>query len=51
MFNMMKSLLDNLKVTIQENKQPQQQQKNAYTGFRTSSNNFFFLKNKINLQH
>lgn len=27
MFNMMKSLLDNLKVTIQENKQPQQQKK------------------------
>lgn len=47
MFNTTKSLSDNLKVNIQKNKQLQQQKKTTYTGFRTSSNNFFFLRIKL----
>lgn len=47
---MMKSLSDNLKVTIEENKQPQQKKMPTLVLVQAVTT-FFSLKNKINLQH
>lgn len=45
MFNMIKSHLDNLKVTpFKKINSLSKKKKIAYTGFRTSRNNFFFFK-------